>query len=138
MMRLSFFIAGLALLILALAASSGVAQASESAKADAPPIYVPVAPITVPMMRAGYIQGSFHIKLDIAVATKSNEEKVSHLMPRLEAAYMGNLTDLAQYYIRADKPADLKLIGKVLQQTTDRILGSGEARLLINDTAIHR
>ncbi len=132
------YISAFMLCALVLVAHQRPAHANDVAKNDVPPIYVTMAPITIPLMRSGYVEGSFHIRLDIAVATKTEEERVTHLTPRLEAAFLGNLSDLAQFYIRPGEQTDVNMIGRILQQTTNQILGTSEARLLISDTAIRR
>ncbi len=127
----------LILCALAITHPQGSAHAASALEGDVPPIYVAMAPITIPLVRSGYLEGSFHIRLDIAVSSTADEARVTQLIPRLEAAYLSALSDLTRFYISPGKQTDIDMIGRILQQATDHILGNDNARLLISDTAIH-
>ncbi|GER06060.1 hypothetical protein JCM17843_03700 [Kordiimonadales bacterium JCM 17843] len=127
------------LLSLLLWALNPVSAGAEDVKAaDIAPIYIQFAPISVPLMQGGYVQGSFHIRVELAVTSEKNKEAVDRMMPRLESAYLMSLVDLSRYVIRADEPADLVSIGAALQQSTNDILGPEKARVLISEAAVRR
>ncbi|RMD91061.1 MAG: hypothetical protein D6807_00455 [Alphaproteobacteria bacterium] len=128
----------LAVLLLLVLASPALAAEQEGAAKEPAPIYVSIAPLSVPIVRGVQLQGRFDMQLVLEVENKERQAEVERLMPRLEAAYLANLTDLAQYYVTPGKAVDVALVARILQATTDRILGSGQARVLVQEAAIRR
>ncbi|GAK34910.1 flagellar basal body-associated protein FliL [alpha proteobacterium Q-1] len=106
--------------------------------AAAAPIYVELTPMTVPLLRDGYVSGSFHLRLNLAATDAEAKTEINRLMPRLEAAYLANLSDLSEQFIRPGESVDLDIIKMILQSTTDRLLGQGVANLLIVETSVRR
>ncbi|MFQ5348350.1 MAG: hypothetical protein ACE5ED_10980 [Rhodothalassiaceae bacterium] len=115
-----------------------LAAEQEGAAKEPAPVYVSIAPLSVPIVRGVQLQGRFDMRLVLEVENKEREAEVERLMPRLEAAYLANLTDLAQYYVTPGKAVDVALVARILQTTTDRILGAGRARVLVQEAAIRR
>ncbi len=128
----------LPILMVLFALRSAVAAEQEGAAPEPAPIYVAVSPLSVPIVRGARLRGRFDLQLVLGVENKKQEQEVTHLLPRLEAAYLANLTDLTQYYVTPGKAIDVALIAEILQTTTDRILGAGTARVLIQEATIRR
>ena len=120
------------------APASALAEKKGEAGAASAPIYVELTPMTVPLQRNGYVSGSFHLRLNLAAADAKAKTDINHLMPRLEAAYLSNLSDLSEHFIRPGESVDLDVIKMVLQSTTDRLLGQDVATLLIVESAVRR
>ncbi len=114
------------------------ATEQEGAAREPAPIYVAVSPLSVPIVRGARLQGRFDLQLVLGVENAEQEQQVTRLMPRLEAAYLANLTDLTQYYVTPGKAVDVALIAEILQTTTDRILGARTAQVLIQEATIRR
>ncbi len=130
-----------ALLFILLALSAlrpAFAAEQEGAAPEPAPIYVAVSPLSVPIVRGARLRGRFDLQLVLGVENKEQEQQVTRLLPRLEAAYLANLTDLTQYYVTPGKAIDVALIAQILQKTTDRILGAEVAQVLIQEATIRR
>lgn len=125
------------LMTLLLATGLDAAAAAVSGKAGGP-IHVALAPVTVPLFRGNYVQGSFHLKLILAVDTEQDRKSVERMIPRLEAGYLDLLTRMSKTSIRPGEPTDLQGIATALQAITDQVLGGSKARLLIEESAIRR
>lgn len=102
------------------------------------PVYVALAPMTVPLLRGSYVEGSFHLKLRLAVATAEDKREVERLLPRLEAGYLEMLGYVARSGVRPGEAVDLIAIADALQGVTNRVLGNDHARLLIVESALKR
>ena len=126
-------------ILLALSALRPAFAAEQEGAAPEPaPIYVTVSPLSVPIVRGARLRGRFDLQLVLGVENKEQEQQVTRLLPRLEAAYLANLTDLTQYYVTPGKAIDVALIAQILQKTTDRILGAEVAQVLIQEATIRR
>ncbi|WP_281299851.1 MULTISPECIES: hypothetical protein [unclassified Iodidimonas] len=132
------WLAMIAMAWVALAPQPAWALAEKKAEAATAPIYVELMPMTVPLLRDGYVSGSFHLRLNLAAVDAKAKTEINRLMPRLEAAYLANLSDLSEHFIRPGESVDLDIIKTILQSTTDRLLGQGVATLLIVETAVRR
>ncbi len=59
-------------------------------------------------------------------------------MPRLKNAYMQESLKLALNFFDISRPVDANILGRSLQNATNRILKHNNARVLIGDIAVQR
>ncbi len=85
--------------------------------------YIDVTPLDVPLTRGGFIQGHAVIRVSLKVDDQKSRAKVEELRPKLEAAFLMVVTELARYDLEADAPIDTGLVRQRLQEAADRILG---------------
>ncbi len=120
------------LLLLGLLVESGrPVQALQSTVEDEGIRYIDVTPLDVPLTRGGFIQGHAVVRASLKVETPAARAKVEAMLPKLEAAFLMVVTELARYDLEADAPIDTGLVRQRLQEAADRILGPEVARVFV-------
>ncbi len=120
-------VSGLALLML----GGAPARAFQSTAEDEGIRYIDVTPLDVPLTRGGFIQGHAVIRASLRVDTPAARAKVEEMRPKLEAAFLMVVTELARYDLEADAPIDTSLVRRRLQEAADRILGPGITQVFV-------
>ena len=93
--------------------------------------YIDVTPLDVPLARGGFIQGHVVIRASLKVDNQKSRAKVEERRPKLEAAFLMVVTELARYDLEADAPIDTGLVRQRLQEAADRILGPGVTQVFV-------
>ncbi len=93
--------------------------------------YIDVTPLDVPLARGGFIQGHVVIRASLKVDNQKSRAKVEKMRPKLEAAFLMVVTELARYDLEADAPIDTGLVRQRLQEAADRILGPGVTQVFV-------
>ncbi|RMF66905.1 MAG: hypothetical protein D6740_12515, partial [Alphaproteobacteria bacterium] len=105
------------LLLLGLLVESGrPVQALQSTVEDEGIRYIDVTPLDVPLTRGGFIQGHAVVRASLKVETPAARAKVEAMLPKLEAAFLMVVTELARYDLEADAPIDTGLVRQRLQE----------------------
>ena len=125
-------VARVMMLGLGLLMAGGVpAHAFQSTAEDEGIRYIDVTPLDVPLTRGGFIQGHAVIRAALKVDTPAARAKVEAMRPKLEAAFLMVVTELARYDLEADAPIDTGLVRQRLQEAADRILGPGITQVFV-------
>lgn len=135
MTRIRFSLAALttAALIAILPAAAETARPADEAM-----VQVRLRPMSVPLMRGVYRDGSFDLQLLLAFESREERSRVETLLPRIEAAFFRDMSELARLHVAHGRPTDLDLVGRVLQRAADRIAGRHAARVLIQEAMVRR
>ncbi len=121
-------------LALAVPAWPGPAHAEDAhAPAPAGPIYVPVDPLVVPLIRGSDVRRHLIFVVQLEVADAAAGARVREMMPRLRDAYLRALARLAD---RQDDtaPPDLERVKRGLATASGQVLGQH----VVLDVLVHR
>lgn len=127
-----------AVLAAALFAACPLAAGESGGNGEQLPVHVRLRPMSVPLMRGVYREGSFDLQILLALDSPEDKSRVEALLPRLEAAYFRDMSELARLYVGHGRTTDIKLVGEVLQRATDRVTGPHAARVLIQEAMVRR
>ncbi len=120
-----------AVLLGLLADGGGPVLALQSTAEDEGIRYLDVTPLDVPLSRGGFIQGHAVIRVSLKVEDQASRTKVEEMRPKLEAAFLMVVTELARYDLEAEAPIDTGLVRQRLQEAADRILGPGVTQVFV-------
>jgi flagellar basal body-associated protein FliL len=118
------------------AAASGAPPApakkeSSERKITSNPAWVSVDPIAVAILRQNRIQGMLLVEFGLDIADETIRAKAAEMLPILRDAWLRNVSDLATTRVRVGRQADLDVLSTRLQATTDQMLGSTGAKVLL-------
>lgn len=132
----------LCMVLLAAGVIGAPAAAVASGKSDAVRLgespHLVLEPLTVTVFRDARVRGLLSLDLTLQMASVRDKPDVEKIMPRLRDRLLVTLTQLAANRVDLGRPLDLDAIATVLQTVTDRTLGAGEARVLINGASVRR
>ena len=128
--------AAVLVLVLALAALGwpSPARAEDAhAPAAAGPIYVPVDPLVVPLIRGSDVRRHLIFVVQLEVADAVAGARVREMMPRLRDAYLRALARLADR-LDDSTPPDLERVKRGLATASGQVLG----QQVVLDVLVHR
>lgn len=106
-------------------------QDKQDRKITSNPAWVSVDPIAVAILRQNRIQGMFMVEFGLDIPDEALRGKASEQLPILRDAWLRNVSDLAITRMRVGRQADLDALTTRLQATTDRMLGTPGAKVLL-------
>lgn len=136
MTRIRFPLAALAAAVLLATSPCAAAGAAKAEGGAVEPVRLP--PMSIPLMRGVYRDGSFDLQLLLAFESGEDRARVEALLPRIEAAFFRDLSELARLHVAHGRPTDLDLVGRVLQRAADRVAGAHATRVLIGEAMVRR
>lgn len=129
-----------------LAALAALAGASGAARAqDAPPgrhittaqTYLAQTPVHAPVRARGRTAGQLQIAFGLDIPSRGDRALIQERQPWLRDAYTRTVLNYAaRQYAWPDVP-DADVIAALLQAETDRLIGPGRARVLLDTVMIH-
>lgn len=100
--------------------------------------YLEAPPIIVTMYHRGRPKGNMTITLKIKLVDDDKRAQARKYMPRLSSAFVMEASRLSYDYFDVNQPVNIALLGDSFQQVANRILGHGEAQILINDVVVRK
>ncbi len=97
--------------------------------------FVKLQPIIVPVLQEYRMRGLVSVQVSLSLHAGADRERVETLKPKLTDRYIMTLNQLGQTVIEMDRPVNLPLIQRLLQQGTDQVLGADIASVLIIDAS---
>jgi len=133
-------------LILALAALGTSAPPPASEEAPAGPSarmlstaqsYVRMDPVSASVRAGGYMGGVLEVQFSLDIPDEALREQARAQTLRLRDGYVTALTSYGGLGYRTGQVPDFVRITRLLQQSTDRTLGTQGAEVLIRSIALH-
>ena len=101
--------------------------------------FVPIPPISVAMYnKRKRPAGTMTIMMQLKIDDKDQREEARKVMPRLTNAYMQESLKLALNFFDINRPVNANILGRSLQNATNKILRHDQARVLIGDIAVQK
>jgi len=101
--------------------------------------FVPVPPISVAMYnKRKRPAGTMTVQMQLKIDDKDQRAEAQKFMPRLTSAYMQETLKLAMNFFDINKPINANILGRSLQNATNKVLKHKQARVLIGDIAIQK
>lgn len=105
---------------------------------DEGPSFVQMEAVTVSVIRQGKVRGFLTVAFTLELPGFEYREQLSSLRPKLEAAYHRDISAIAARSVDLNYPVDVMLVKERLQSSTDRVLGSDFAKVLMGSASIQR
>lgn len=80
--------------------------------------------------------GVFQVDMGILVPNAAQRARAASVQPVLRDAWRRTVQEFANSYITLGRVPDAVLLGQRLQAATDRVLGSGTARVLLTSVIV--
>ncbi|WP_429911880.1 hypothetical protein [Glycocaulis sp.] len=101
------------------------------------PSYVRMEPVSASVRAGGYVGGVLEVQFSLDIPDEALREQARDSMLRLRDGYTTVLTSYGGLGYRAGDVPDFVRITRLLQQSTDRTLGTRGAQVLIRAIALH-
>jgi hypothetical protein len=101
------------------------------------PSYVRMEPVSASVRAGGYMGGVLEVQFSLDIPDEALREQARASMLRLRDGYTTVLTSYGGLGYRAGEVPDFVRITRLLQQSTDRTLGTRGAQVLIRAIALH-
>jgi len=131
-----------ALVLLAPQALAGHGEAAEGGhgghggkEAPASP-YIQLDDLNVSIFGDRSVRGILTVSLSLEVAAPDKHEEIAARQPLLRDAYVRSVSQFAGARVDLRQPINITQLSALLQRTTDRVLGSNVAKVLIASAAI--
>lgn len=105
---------------------------------DADASRVRVAPFNVTIIQDGKVHGALYVLIDLETGDRSLNIGVAKARPKLRDAYLKTLTRYSSHQIDPGKPVNIMLIKRLLQRSTDEILGDLSATVVVSAAHISK
>ena len=116
----------------------GEAKPSPSKKTSVPRTvkepYVQLGPMTITVVKEGEILGYIRFTVNLLAEKKEDYEVVSHSLPRLQNAYIIDLSSILSEFWIMDTQPRLDNIKNILQQITNKVMGHDRIKAVYMDT----
>jgi flagellar basal body-associated protein FliL len=93
--------------------------------------HVKVKPLNISIIQDGKIRGLLYISMSLETSSRDLRDGVVNVRPKLRDAYIRTLTRYASNQMNPNKPVSIMLMKKLLQRSTDRILGDSTVTVII-------
>lgn len=101
--------------------------------------FVSIPPISVAMYnKRKRPAGTLTVQMQLQIKNDDQRAQAKKVMPRLKSAYTQETAQLAANFFEISRPVNANILGRTLQQITDRVLKHGEAKVLIGDISVFR
>lgn len=110
------------------------AGSSKSTTPDSP--YIGQSQIAATILQSMRPVGVFQVDMGILVPNAAQRARAISLQPVLRDAWRRTVQEFANSYIAPGRVPDAGLLGQRLQAATDRVLGSGAARVLLTSVIV--
>ena len=105
------------LILLAAASLAGGSVASASGGGGGGANFVPLEPISVPIVDGGRTQGTLRVKLVLAMADEAAAAGATATLPKLRAASVATVLEFARLYASPHAPVDAGRLAAELKKT---------------------
>ena len=114
--------------------ASGAAPSRKSAVSEA---YLLFEPFQVSVLENYRVRGMVTLEVYLQVPDEDLRHKTEEQMARLRDAFVRALADYGTHVAQADRPPDINIISRKLQDATDELMGRG-AHVLITQAYVRR
>ncbi len=90
-----------------------------------PPKFVDVSPLLIPIFQGDKVVGTVDIQIKLEAENEENVDKIKHLMPRLNDAFLRALYTLIPQLLKKEQRIDLDTVKRRLQSVGNKITGPG-------------
>ena len=117
------------------------ANASSAPKSDAKEEvgeFLPVPPISVAMYnKRKRPNGTMTVQMQLQIEDHDQRTQAEKV-PRLTNAYMQETLKLAMNFLDVNRPVNVNMLSRILQNVTNKVLKHDRARVLIGDVAVQK
>lgn len=139
MQKLRFFhLLFVSLLTISLSAPTFAQEEDQGEEIEEKLIAVEMLPLTVALTRNFRTEGVLMLAYQLFVSDTDTMEDVAIREPQIAAALHQTLTRLSKIRIPADRPVNITLLDKFMQNTVDKLLGKNVADVVIFAASIQK
>lgn len=99
-------------------------------------LHVKVKPLNISIIQDGKIRGLLYISMSLETGSRDLRDGVVNVRPKLRDAYIRTLTRYASNQMNPNKPVSIMLMKKLLQRSTDWILGDSTVTVIIGSAHV--
>lgn len=99
---------------------------------------VRVSPFNVTIIQDGKVHGALYVLIDLQTGDRSLNVGVAKSLPKLRDAYLKTLSRYSSHQIDPGKPVNIMLIKRLLQRSTDDVLGDLSATVVVSAAHISK
>ena len=115
-------LATLLMALLCVTVQPAALRAEDRSPAAGRPVFVPIAPLVVPVIHAGEVRVHLVYVVQLEVGDAAAGARIAEMMPRLRDAYLRALAGMADR-VGAGDPPDIERVKRSLGAASDRVLG---------------
>lgn len=107
------------------AADGGDGTPSTEATLKTPPEFVDVSPLLIPIFQGDKVVGTIDVQIKLEAESDDNAEKIKHLMPRLNDAFLRALYTLVPQLLKTEQRIDVDTVKRRLMSVGAKVAGPG-------------
>lgn len=92
----------------------------------------------VAVIRDSRVRGHIEVAFEVAVTENAEFHRLEAMRPKIRDAYLRALNHYARNHFRVGRPADLNLISRYLQVTTNRVAGADVGKVYLKSAVLRR
>jgi flagellar basal body-associated protein FliL len=107
------------------AADAGEGTASKEVALKAPPKFIDVSPLIIPIFQGDKVAGTIDILIKLEAESDENVSTIKHLMPRLNDGFLRALYTLIPQLLKTEQRIDVDTVKRRLMSVGEQVAGRG-------------